>query len=723
MLKMTNETFREGELRETFKMGLIKLIPKKGDARKIEDWRPITLLNCGYKIVSGVVANRLEKFLPKIIGRAQKGFLKTKNIHTCILNVTSCISQSWRSGEGMGVLCVDFSKAFDSLEHEAILACMKFFNFGNLMTNMVATILKDRKARIIVEDGYSETFMILRGTPQGDRSSPYVFIICIEVLLLKITIMQGRGINACNFIKEKVEGINIEAITAEAYADDLTVIFKMMEGSLEVIIGILEEYERSSGLEINKKKTQLMVTGVDTYDEGERLQGIEIVGRVNILGITIDRKLNELDENWERGISKKRKLCGYWTTFRLSITGRIMVCKTYIISQIVYLLGSLPLGEDKANEINNVVISFITGTDRAIERRRQFLSAELGGYNMFDIRDLDTCVKATWIRRWKKEIEKPDYSGLLSIGTADVNADLIGEICGDRTASKLLENIMVKWNNFKKGYYDIANNIMVSKIFGNSILGERSVCVDVEVFGRSLMIRPMLEIGDAVVGDFFDVQGRLREKQDLEEKWGVPINWAEYFRLRGALVRIQQEFRFDWESGILGRELEVFIQNKNKGCGRYRRIISGKLSRSYIENDPRNIVAMVMGGVGVDWGDRLLCEMNYCIWTISHLPAEFKNFCFKIMHGRLYLNQQRARFAEVGRWCTFCGINKSRELRERGIERGNALYDAEMERLPAENPAHLFWECNAVNGLINIFFNELVGTRNLAVDRRKYFIG
>ncbi len=221
------------------------------------------------------------------------------------------------------------------------------------------------------------------------------------------------------------------------------------------------------------------------------------------------------------------------------------MCKTYIISQIVYLLGSLPLGDDKANEINNVVINFISGTDRAIERRQQFLSAELIGYNMFDIRDLDTCVKATWIRRWKKEIEKPDYSGLLSIGTTDVNADLIGEIGGNRTTSKLLENIMNKWNKFKRYYYDISNNIMVTKIFGNSALGERSVCVDYEVFGRSLTIRLMLEIGDAVVGDFFDIHGRLREKQDLEDKWGVPMNWAEYFRLRGALVRIQREFRVE----------------------------------------------------------------------------------------------------------------------------------------------------------------------------------
>jgi hypothetical protein len=61
MLKMARETFVRGELIESFKLGLIKLIPKKGDARKVSEWRPITLLCCGYKIISGIVSNRLEK--------------------------------------------------------------------------------------------------------------------------------------------------------------------------------------------------------------------------------------------------------------------------------------------------------------------------------------------------------------------------------------------------------------------------------------------------------------------------------------------------------------------------------------------------------------------------------------------------------------------------------------------------------------------------------------
>ena len=53
LVKLSNEGFVRGELTSTFRLGLIKLIPKKGNAEKIGDWRPITLLCYGYKLVSG----------------------------------------------------------------------------------------------------------------------------------------------------------------------------------------------------------------------------------------------------------------------------------------------------------------------------------------------------------------------------------------------------------------------------------------------------------------------------------------------------------------------------------------------------------------------------------------------------------------------------------------------------------------------------------------------
>jgi hypothetical protein len=79
-----------------------------------------------------------------------------------------------------------------------------------------------------------------------------------------------------------------------------------------------------------------MVTGNDEWAVGTKVMDIEIVERVNILGITIDRKIEELDVNWEKAIPKMRRLTGYWTIFGLSIAGRVMVAKTYILSQCIY---------------------------------------------------------------------------------------------------------------------------------------------------------------------------------------------------------------------------------------------------------------------------------------------------------------------------------------------------------------------------------------------------
>ena len=113
LVKLSNEGFERGELTSTFRLGLIKLIPKKGNAEKIGDWRPITLLCCGYKLVSGVVAKRLEMFMQKIIRRSQKGFQRVKNMNSCTLNIRDRISGAWESNEEMGVLCIDFVKAFE----------------------------------------------------------------------------------------------------------------------------------------------------------------------------------------------------------------------------------------------------------------------------------------------------------------------------------------------------------------------------------------------------------------------------------------------------------------------------------------------------------------------------------------------------------------------------------------------------------------------------------
>jgi hypothetical protein len=590
MLKMVNETFLRGELMDSFKLGLIKLIPKKGKAEKVGDWRPITLLCYGYKLISGIVAKRLEKYLMKIIGRSQKGFLKQKSIHTCTANIMTCISQAWIEQEECGVMCVDFKKAFDSVEHAAIKMILEFFNFGETMVGMVMTLLNSRISRVIVEDRYSDSLGITRGTPQGDRSSSYIFIIVIEILLIKMKGMDGHGIESCDFIRRKIEGMNLESITAEAYADDLTAIFKMSNGTVELILWILNNFTMVSGLEVNTDKTQLMIVGTENWPVGNQIGGITIVDKVKVLGVGIDRRLGQLENNWYEAITRMRRLSGYWCNFGMSITGRVMVAKTYLVSQVVYLMGVLPMSKEIGDIMNDILITFISGRNRPIERRRQLLGVECGGYGMMDMNIMNVCVKSTWIRRVKDmERDGLDYIGALIGRRGVVSYDQMG---GDVDAGSLGiigKDILLKWYEYKREYYMMGNNILEAYLFDNKGVFEENDTVNNVVFnqGRYLGIRDNLR--GIKVRRMLDVQNRVRSKIEVEAIFNVGITWVEYFRLRTVL---QKRIDARRDNGEAGRNVELLMDKGKIKSSKLRKKIMGIDSNEYLDNDPRTIPAL-----------------------------------------------------------------------------------------------------------------------------------
>ena len=81
-----------------------------------------------------------------------------------------------------------------------------------------------------------------------------------------------------------------------------------------------------------------MITGGDGERIGDIIEGIKIVDSIEVLGVKIDRKLQNLDENWEKTLRKMTNQSNYWKLFRLSISGRVMIAKTYLISQATYLM-------------------------------------------------------------------------------------------------------------------------------------------------------------------------------------------------------------------------------------------------------------------------------------------------------------------------------------------------------------------------------------------------
>jgi hypothetical protein len=80
----------------------------------------------------------------------------------------------------------------------------------------------------------------------------------------------------------------------------------------------------------------LMVCGSENWAIGTKIFEITVVDSVSILGIKIDSKLERLNENWDNAIVKMRRYCAFWWNFGLRISGRVMVVKTYVLTQAIY---------------------------------------------------------------------------------------------------------------------------------------------------------------------------------------------------------------------------------------------------------------------------------------------------------------------------------------------------------------------------------------------------
>jgi len=340
LLEAWNYAMEHKCLPSSFQESHLVLIPKAGkDVTELKNWRPITLSNCDLKLITKTLDNRLRSFIANKISPYQTAYLCKRSISENLRIINMVIEAARAKLSKIKICALDASKAFDSVIHEAIRTVLGAYGLS-ILKDIFNTLYGQQKVRIRCGGRLTDWYAPNKGVKQGDALSCTLFIMIMDLLIVSIeneTEIPNVHIKECKI--PKVVG----------YADDITIITKQ-EANLDFVFRAYQKFTLATGLHLNADKTEVMCVPVTNEPEVIEYMGkkhtLMVSERLRINGIWFD--INQVITqkiNWDEILAKIRKQLEGWVPRCLSILGKILVIKTFGLSQALYLSRVLPPDE------------------------------------------------------------------------------------------------------------------------------------------------------------------------------------------------------------------------------------------------------------------------------------------------------------------------------------------------------------------------------------------
>ena len=244
---MLNEIFLYDTKLNNMNKGVIHLVHKKGETSKLENFRPITLLNTDLKILNKILANRIKQYMTKITNQHQ--YLSPPNKIGDFNIIMRELAEDMKQKKHGLMVSLDFHKAFDSITHGYLFQVLRFKNFGPNIVTYIQRLYESATSKILINGNLTKDINLNRGVRQGDPLSLILFSLVIDKLLEDIQLNK-------EIAGHKLSGLKTE-FKCPAYADDLTLTLNN-DYSYKVAIETINKFSNSSGLKLNHDKTQIL---------------------------------------------------------------------------------------------------------------------------------------------------------------------------------------------------------------------------------------------------------------------------------------------------------------------------------------------------------------------------------------------------------------------------------------------------------------------------------
>jgi hypothetical protein len=250
--QLCNDFFSGSVNLQAINSSFITLIPKTGNPVTPNDFRPISLLNSILKLITKLMADRLQALIIPLIHKNQYGFIKSRTIQDCAWT-SEYIHQCQQSKRELVILKLDFEKAFGTIEHDTILKMLQRIGFGETWVGWVQKNFDSGTTSVMLNGIPGKQFQCKRGVRQGDPLSPLLFVMAAD--LLQCIVNKARSQGLLTLPIEAGPSSNFPIIQ---YADDTILIMKASQRELFFLKGLLHSFYESTGLRVNYAKSQMI---------------------------------------------------------------------------------------------------------------------------------------------------------------------------------------------------------------------------------------------------------------------------------------------------------------------------------------------------------------------------------------------------------------------------------------------------------------------------------
>ena len=373
LTKILNFAYENGSLALSQRRGVISSLFKKGVRTKLKNWRPITLLNTDYKILTKALANRLQQTLPLLIHTDQTACIPGRTINDNLRLIQDAIHYANKTLTPLAIISVDQLKAFDRVSHDYLFKILRKFGFGPYFLRWIEILYTDTMSSVKVNGWMTAFIPLQRGLRQGCVLSMPLYILTAELLAIHIRL--NDNIKGLSYPKSMVK--------ISQYADD-TILLLADDNSIHETFKIFDSYEYASGAKINVTKCKCLWSGslANQNDSPTNFDSFNDQFPDKILGIYIGNN-DCTTKNIEHKIHRISNTIAAWKHRDLSLKGRVLIINGLLTSSLWYHATNISLPDWAINDIETQIYNFLWNNKRPL-LTRNLLSLPLseGGLNI-----------------------------------------------------------------------------------------------------------------------------------------------------------------------------------------------------------------------------------------------------------------------------------------------------------------------------------------------------